>query len=34
MDVNENIYRKRFGRELTDAEGLDMIETVGNFTSQ
>ena len=34
MDANENIYTKRIGKTLTDAEGLDMEEVVGAFTGK
>lgn len=32
MDVNENIYKKSLGKLLSDPEGLDMKEVVGDFT--
>jgi len=34
LDANENIYRKSLGKALTDADGLDMKEVVGNFTGR
>jgi hypothetical protein len=34
MDVNEHIYKKSIGKELTDLEGLGMKEVVGEFTQQ
>ena len=32
MDANENIYTKSIGKMLTCADGLNMVEMVGNFT--
>jgi hypothetical protein len=34
MDANEDIYRKSIGRTLTDEEGLNMREVVGDYTGQ
>ncbi len=34
MDVNKHIYKKSIGKELTDPEGLNMSEVVGDFTQQ
>lgn len=34
MDANEDIYKKRIGKELTAADGLHMTEVVGNFTGK
>jgi hypothetical protein len=34
MDVNEDIYRKSIGRSLTNLEGLNMREAVGEFTGK
>ncbi len=34
MDVNEHIYKKSIGKELTDLEGLNMSKVVGDFTQQ
>ena len=34
MDVNEDIYAKSIGKALTDTEGLDMAEVVGEFTGK
>ncbi len=34
MDVNEHIYKKSIGKELTDPEGLNMSKVVGDFTQQ
>ncbi len=34
LDANENIYRKSIGRSLTDVEGLNMSEVVGDFTGK
>ncbi len=34
MDVNEHIYNKTIGKELTDSDGLAMQEVVGDFTQQ
>ena len=34
MDANEHIYRKGLGKMLTDSEGLDMVEVVGEFTGK
>ena len=34
MDVNENIYRNIITKELVDAEGLNMVEAMGNFIDQ
>ena len=34
MDVNENIYRNIITKELVDAEGLNMVEAMGNFIGQ
>jgi hypothetical protein len=31
LDANENIYRKSIGRLLTDLDGLNMSEVVGDF---
>lgn len=32
LDANEDIYRKMLGRTLTDTDGLDMVEVVGDHT--
>ena len=32
MDANSDIYRKELGKALTNADGLNMSEVVGNFT--
>ena len=32
MDVNEHIYTKSMGRQITDPNGLAMVEVVGNHT--
>ena len=34
MDANEDIYRKSLGKALTDQEGLNMSEAVGDFTGK
>ena len=34
MDANEHIYQKSIGKALTDADGLNMREVVGEFTGQ
>ncbi len=34
MDANEDIYKKSIGRTLTDREGLNMVEAVGEFTGK
>lgn len=34
MDANEDIYRKTIGRSLTDIQGLNMSEIVGDFTGK
>ena len=34
MDANEDIYAKSIGKALTDTEGLDMAEVVGEFTGK
>jgi hypothetical protein len=34
MDANEDIYRKSLGKVLTDQEGLNMSEAVGDFTGK
>jgi hypothetical protein len=34
IDANEDIYRKSIGKTLTDEEGLNMREVVGDFTGQ
>ena len=34
LDANENIYRKSIGRSLTDMDGLNMSEVVGDFTGK
>jgi hypothetical protein len=34
MDANEDIYRKLIGQSLTNLEGLNMREVVGEFTGQ
>ena len=34
LDANENIYTKQIGKELTDCEGLKMVEAVGDFTGR
>ena len=32
LDANEDIYRKELGKTLTDSEGLNLKEVVGDFT--
>ena len=32
LDVNKDIYRKELGKRMTDSEGLNMREVVGEFT--
>ena len=32
MDANEHVYNKSLGRDITDPNGLDMLEVVGQFT--
>jgi hypothetical protein len=34
MDAYEDIYKKSIGRTLTDREGLNMVEAVGEFTGK
>ncbi len=34
MDANEDIYKKLIGKTLTDREGLNMVEAVGEFTGK
>ncbi len=34
LDANENIYRAKLGRQLTDLDGLGMKEVVGEFTGR
>ena len=34
MDANKNIYRKPIGRSLTNTNGIDMSEVVGDFTGK
>ena len=34
IDLNKDIYRKSIGKALTMSEGLQMIETVGNYTGK
>jgi hypothetical protein len=34
MDANKDIYRKSIGKALTDQDGLNMSEVVGNFTGK
>jgi len=34
LDANENIYTKRIGKALTDADGLNMQEVVSEFTGK
>ena len=34
LDANQHIYREGIGRELADANGLDMKEVVGSFTGK
>ncbi len=34
MDANEDIYKKLIGKTLTDTEGLNMVEAVGEFTGK
>jgi hypothetical protein len=34
MDTNEDIYKKLIGKTLTDTEGLNMVEAVGEFTGK
>lgn len=32
MDVNKDIYQKNLGKALTNVDGLNMSEVVGEFT--
>ena len=34
MDANEDIYKKSWGKVLTDVDGLNMSEVVGDFTGK
>ena len=34
LDANENIYRAKLGRQLTDLHGLGMRKVVGDFTGK
>lgn len=34
MDANEDIYKKSWGKILTDVDGLNMSEVVGDFTGK
>ncbi len=34
MEANEDIYKKLIGKTLTDTEGLNMVEAVGEFTGK
>ena len=34
MDAYEHIYQKSIGKTLTDEDGLNMREVVGEFTGQ
>ncbi len=34
MDANKNIYHKSIGRSLTELDGLNMSEVVGDFTGK
>jgi hypothetical protein len=34
MDANEDIYRKSIGKSLTNVDGLNMSEVVGDFTGK
>jgi hypothetical protein len=34
LDVNSDIYRKELGQALTNADGLNMSEVVGDFTGR
>lgn len=34
LDANEHVYRKAIGKALTDRDGLNMSEVVGDFTGQ
>lgn len=34
LDANEHIYRKSIGKALTDSEGLNLKEVVGDFTGK
>jgi hypothetical protein len=34
IDTNEDVYKKSIGRTLTDREGLNMVEAVGEFTGK
>ena len=34
MDANKDIYKKLLGRSLTDRDGLNMSEVVGDFTGK
>ena len=34
MDANEDIYKKAIGKSLTDTDGLNMSEVVGDFTGK
>eukprot|EP00956_Cyclotella_meneghiniana_P042698 scaffold249210_cov93-Cyclotella_meneghiniana.AAC.1 len=34
MDANEDIYKKSIGNELTETNGLNMKEVVGEYTGR
>jgi hypothetical protein len=34
MDANKDIYRKSIGKSLTERDGLNMVEVVGEFTGK
>ena len=34
LDANKDIYSKSLGKALTDSEGLEMAEVVGEFTGK
>ncbi len=34
MDANKDIYKKSIGKTLTDRDGLNMVEAVGEFTGK
>ena len=34
MDANKNICKDQIDKELTDENGLGMIEAVGNYTGE
>ena len=34
MDANKDIYSKSLGKALTDSEGLDIAEVIGEFAGK